>query len=185
MHMHIPDRDQQIVQTHAAFICQVVELLQRHDADQMLAALLANVADNGWNALANVVRQFAAGRRDLDNAPDLDEEDRVIAVAILRGLQDPSTLPNPHRKADPTLAAPGLAHMIHAASSGNAQALSLIGQMAEQMSKVGGDMSRVAAVIRPMINGERDAERLCARLDVRGRQLVLQILDELGKLGRH
>ena len=57
--------------------------------------------------------------------------------------------------------------------------------MAEQMSKVGGDMRRVAAVIRPMINGERDAERLCARLDVRGRQLVLQILDELGRLGRH
>lgn len=183
--MHIPDRDQQIIQTHAAFICQAVELLQRHDTTRQLAGLLDNAADSGWSTLANVVRQFAAGKRDLENTPELDAEDRVIASAILRGLQDPSTLPDPHLKADPTLAAPGLAHMIHAASSGNAQALSLISQMAEQMSKVGGDMSRVAAVIRPMINGERDSERLCARLDVRGRQLVLQILDELGRLGSH
>ena len=78
-----------------------------------------------------------------------------------------------------------VAHMIHAAASGNAQALSLIGQMAEQMSKVGGDMARVAALIRPLINGERDPDRLCARLDTRGRQLVLQILEELGRLELH
>jgi methionyl-tRNA formyltransferase len=57
--------------------------------------------------------------------------------------------------------------------------------MAEQMSKVGGDMGRVAAVIRPLINGERDPDKLCDRLDTRGRQLVLQILDELGKLDLH
>jgi hypothetical protein len=57
--------------------------------------------------------------------------------------------------------------------------------MAEQMSKVGGDMSRVAAVIRPMINGERDPGKLCSKMDARGRQLVLQILDELGKRDLH
>jgi len=83
------------------------------------------------------------------------------------------------------LAAPGLAHMIHAAGTGDIQALTLISQMAEQMSKVGGDMSRVAAVIRPLINGERDPDKLCEHLDTRGQQLVLQILDELGKLGLH
>ena len=75
--------------------------------------------------------------------------------------------------------------MIHAAGTGDVQALTLISQMAEQMSRVGGDMSRVAAVIRPMINGERDPDRLCARLDARGQQLVLQILEELGKLDLH
>ena len=47
------------------------------------------------------------------------------------------------------------------------------------------DMSRVAAVIRPLINGERDPDRLCAQLDTRGQQLVLQILDELGKQELH
>ena len=89
------------------------------------------------------------------------------------------------RRADPTLAAPGLAHMIHAAGRGDAQALTLVAQMADQMSRVGGDMSRVAAVIRPLINGERNADRLCARMDTRGQQLVLQILDELGRLDLH
>ena len=183
--MHIPEREQQIIQSHAAFICQAVEFIQRQGAESQLDALLNAAAQNGWTALAAAVRLFAAGRRDLNLIAGLDEEDRVIAEAILRGLQDPASLPDPGKKADPTLAAPGLAGMIHAAGSGDAQALTLISQMAEQMSKVGGDMSRLAAVIRPMINGERDADKLCARLDARGRQLVLQILEELGKLDLH
>ena len=183
--MQIPERDQQIVQAHAAFICQAVELIQQPQAGNRLDALLDAAAENGWTALARAVRQFASGTRDLRLIAGLDEEDRVIAEAILRGLQDPGSLPDPNRKADPTLAAPGLAGMIHAAGRGDVQALALISQMAEQMSRVGGDMSRVAAVIRPMINGERDPEKLCTRLDTRGRQLVLQILDELGKLDLH
>jgi hypothetical protein len=181
----IPDRDQQIVQTHAAFICQAVELIQRGDARPQLDALLRAAADNGWTALADAVRDFAAGQRDIARVQGLDDEDRVIAEAILRGLHDPASLPDPQQKADPALAAPGLAHMIHAAGSGNVQALTLVSQMAEQMSKVGGDMARVAAVIRPMINGDRDPDRLCERLDTRGQQLVLQILDELGRLDLH
>ncbi len=75
----------------------------------------------------------------------------------------PRPCPTRNKKADPTLAAPGLAHMIQAAGSGNVQALTLVSQMAEQMSKVGGDMARVAGAIRPMINGERDPDKLCAR----------------------
>jgi hypothetical protein len=183
--MPIPDRNQQIIQTHAAFICQAVAFIQRAESQTQLQALLKAAEDNGWQALADAVRGFAAGRRDLARVQGLDDEDRVIAEAILRGLQDPATLPDPEQKADPTLAAPGLAHMIHAAGSGNVQALTLISQMAEQMSRVGGDMARVAAVIRPMINGERNPEVLCERMDTRGQQLVLQILDELGKLDLH
>lgn len=183
--MRLPDRDQQIVQTHADFICQAVQLIQQPAARARLETLLGQAEENGWKALAAAVRQLAGGRRDLAHATGLDAEDRVIAEAILRGLQDPATLPDPSRKADPTLAAPGLAHMIHAAASGDAQALAVLGQMAQQMSRVGGDMRQVAGVIRPLINGERDPDRLCARLDTRGQQLVLQILDELGRLGTH
>jgi len=183
--MQIPDREHQIVQAHAAFICQAVEFIQQPAAESQLDALLNAAAQSGWTALAATVRLFASGRRDLNLVAGLDEEDRVVAEAILRGLQDPGTLPDPNKKADPSLAAPGLAGMIHAAGSGDVQALTLVSQMAEQMSKVGGDMSRVAAVIRPMINGERDPDRLCSRLDARGQQLVLKILDELGKLGVH
>lgn len=183
--MPIPNRNQQIIQTHAAFICQAVEFLQNADAHTQLDALLQSAESSGWGALVTAIRSIASGRRDLDQLGPLDEEDKVIAEAILRGLQDPATLPDPNKKADPTLAAPGLAHMIHAASRGDVQALSLISQMAEQMSKVGGDMSQVAGVIRPLINGERDPDSLCARMDTRGRQLVLQILEELGKLDLH
>jgi len=181
----IPDRDEQIVQTHAAFICQAVELIQQPAAARQLEVLLQSAIDNGWDALAATVRRFASGQRALGPVDALDEDDRVIAEAILRGLQDPRTLPDPEHKADPTLAAPGLAHMIHAAARGDVQALALISQMAEQMSRVGGDMGRVAAVIRPLINGERDPDRLCAALDKRGQQLVLSILDELGRLDLH
>ena len=181
----IPDRDEQIVQTHAAFICQAVELIQQPAAARQLEMLLQSAVDNGWVTLAATVRRFASGQRELGRADALDEEDRVIAEAILRGLQDPRTLPDPEQKADPTLAAPGLAHMIHAAARGDVQALTLISQMAEQMSRVGGDMGRVAALIRPLINGERNPDRLCAELDMRGQQLLLNILDELGRLDLH
>ena len=183
--MDIPDRHRQIVQAHAGFICQTVALLQRSDAKAELDALLQSATDSGWTSLAEAIRQFANGQRELRSIQGLDDEDRVIAEAILHGLQDPRTLPDPNKKADPTLAAPGLAHMIHAAGRGDVKALTLVSQMAEQMSKVGGDMAKVAGVIRPMINGERDADKLCTNLDTRGQQLVLQILDELGKRDLH
>ncbi len=181
----LPDRDQQIVQAHAAFICQAVQLIQQPGGEKALEMLLKHAADSGWQALAATLRRIANGQRELGVADALDEEDRVVALAVLRGLQDPSTLPDPQQAADPTLAAPGLAHMIHAAARGDAQALVLIGQMAEQMSRVGGDLSRVAAIIRPLINGERDPDRLCAKLDARGQQLVLNLLEELGRLELH
>jgi hypothetical protein len=183
--MNIPSRDQQIIQAHAAFICQAVEFIERPEARPQLDALLTSAEQNGWQMLAAAIRQIADGQRDLASIAGLDDEDRIIAETILRGLQDPASLPDPSKKADPTLAAPGLAHMISEAGRGNVQALTLVSQMAEQMSKVGGDMSRVAAVIRPMINGERDPDKLCERLDTRGQQLVLQILEELGRRELH
>ncbi|MCB1788287.1 MAG: hypothetical protein H6955_14370 [Chromatiaceae bacterium] len=183
--MQLPERDQQIVQAHAGFICEAVRLLQQTDGGPRLDALLRGAAEQGWHALVAAIRRMADGQRDLRGLDALDDEDRVIATAILSGLQDPRSLPDPTRSADPTLAAPGLAHMIHAAARGDVQALTLISQMAEQMSRAGGDLSRLAAVIRPMINGERDADRLAERLDTRGRQLLLQILEELGRLELH
>lgn len=183
--MSLPDRDQQIIQAHAAFICQAVEFLQSTEGRPQLNALLQSARDNGWEALAGAILSIAGGTREMARLGELDDEDRVIAEAILRGLNDPATLPDPNRKADPTLAAPGLAHMIHAAGRGNVEALTLISQMAEQMSRVGGDMGRIAGLIRPMINGERNPDKLCAGMDARGQQLILQILDELGKLDLH
>lgn len=178
----IPDRHEQIRLVHADFICQMVHTCQSPDRKQDFETLLRTAVDNGWTALARALRRIAAGERGLTIFDGLDEEDQIIADAILRGLQDPSSLPDPRAKPDPTLAAPGLAHMIHAAATGNTQALMLIGNMAEQMSTVGGGMSRLAAVIRPLINGERDPNRLCMGMDAQGEQLLSQILGELGRL---
>jgi len=178
-------RDQQILQAHAAFICQVVEFTRDSEARAQFEQLMQSAEQNGWQALVAALRRIAGGERNLLALSGLDEEDRVIAEAVLRGLHDPSTLPDPNKKPDAALAAPGLAGMIHAAATGNVQALALIGQMAEQMSRAGGDMARIAGAIRPMINGERDPEVLGRNMDTRGRQLLLNILEELGKLDLH
>jgi hypothetical protein len=53
------------------------------------------------------------------------------------------------------------------------------------MSSAGGQMARLAAVIRPLINGERDPDRLCKGMDGATERLVVGILDELGRLARH
>jgi len=180
-----PDRHEQIRLIHAEFILEVVKTCgnaeRRADFDQ----LLQNAADNGWGDLVAVLRRIAAGERGPQLFLGLDEEDRVIVDAVLRGLQDPATLPDPSKRQDPSLAAPGLAHMIHAATTGNPQALALIGTMAEEMGKVGGRMARLAGIIRPLINGERDLERLTRGMDSQGERLVLEILSELAKLRAH
>jgi hypothetical protein len=181
----LPERHEQIRLVHSDFIRQVVETCNNPERKQDFEALLANASQQGWQALVAAVRRIASGERGTTVFAGLDEEDQVIADSILRGLQDPSTLPDPQQAADPTLAAPGLAHMIHAAATGNPQALMLIGNMAEQMSQVGGSMARLAGIIRPLLNLERNPERLCAGADAQTERLVLDILTELGRLEAH
>ncbi|MCB1759264.1 MAG: hypothetical protein KDI68_05710 [Gammaproteobacteria bacterium] len=166
---------------HAEFICQVVELSQNRERRGDFETLLRIALENGWERLVAAIRRIVAGERELRNL-QLDLEDRIIAEAILRGIQDPTTLPDPSQRPDPSLAAPGLAGMIVAARRGNTEALKLISDMAEQMSRVGGPMARLASVIRPLINGERDAARLCRNLDQKSEQVVLGILQELKSL---
>ena len=178
----LPPREQQIVLAHLGLISRVVTACQAPsqvpDLEDVLQASLAN----GWSALVGASRKILAGRRGTEVFEGLDEEDRVIVEAMLRGIRDPSTLPAPEAGPDPSAAAPGLAAMIQAAATGNAQALRLIAGMAEQMSRVGGDMARLAAVIRPLVNGERDPDALCRGMGAQGRSLVMTILDELGRL---
>ncbi|MES9856522.1 MAG: hypothetical protein ABW166_07975 [Sedimenticola sp.] len=177
----LPDRHQQIITIHAAFICQVVQLSQNEGDRPEYEALLKAAEESGWSDLVRAIRQIVAGQRDMSAIGGLDEEDQVVAEAIMRGLQNSATLPDPSAKPDATLAAPGLAGMIQAAASGNVEALTLISNMAEQMSKAGGPMARLAAVIRPLINGERDPNKLCKGVNSQTEKIILDILDELGK----
>jgi len=177
----LPDREQQIITAHAAFICEVVECSQSEGNRAEYEAVLQMALENGWDRLVPAIRQIVAGQRDLNAITGLDHEDRVIAEAIMRGLQNPATLPDPNARPDPALAAPGLAAMILAAGRGDVQALTLISNMAEQMSRAGGPMARLASTIRPMINGEREPEVLCKGVDDKTEQVVLGILAELKK----
>lgn len=181
----IPDRRQQILAVHGHFIRQLVEFALTPDRQQDVERLLSSASASGWQALVGALRPILSGRRDPAPLAGLDEEDRVIGETVLQGLQNPASLPREDEQPDPTLAAPGIAAMVQAASSGDARALSLIADMAEQMNTVGGDMGRLAAVIRPLINGERDPDRLCQGMSTPGQQLVLNILQELGRGNVH
>jgi len=180
----LPEKQQQIITMHADFICQVVRSSQAGDR-QTFEQLLTQAEKSGWGDLSRAARQIADGQRDLSLLGRLDEEDLVIAEAIMRGMQNPATLPNPEQKADPAVAAQGLAGMIKEASNGSPQALALISEMAVQMSNAGGPMATLASVIRPLINGERDADKLCKGVDKRTEGLILDILSELGNDALH
>jgi hypothetical protein len=80
------------------------------------------------------------------------------------------------------MAAPGIASLIHASRRGNAHALQLVANMAKQMLAAGGDMGILAGRIRPLVEGERDADKLSENMSGKGQQLMVKILDELLKL---
>ena len=183
--MNLPEREQQIRQAHAGMIVQVVQRVHNPQLAKPTERLLQQAERNGWQEIVAVMRRIIDGERGEDLLLGLDEEDRVIAEAILQGLQDPSTLPDPERKPDARMAAPGLALMIHEAARGNSQSLQLISQMAEQMTTAGGDLRLLGGILRRLIDGERDPARLARGMGVQGRQLVDSILEELHQLAGH
>jgi hypothetical protein len=105
----------------------------------------------------------------------------VITEAILRGLQNPETLPNLDAAPDPEHAAPGLASMVAAARRGNVEALRALADMATQMRDAGGDMARLASALSQMEQGEDDVEKLSRGMSPAGVKLVETIIEELKK----
>lgn len=181
----LPDKTQQIIQAHAGLIHAVVAAAQNRERLPELEALLDAARANGWGTLVAVIRRILGGTRDVQRLTGLDEEDRVIAEAILRGLQDPDSLPDPHARPDPALAGPGLAALIHAASSGDVAALQLLADMGTQMLRAGGDLARLSGILRRLVDHERDPDLLCRGMSPRGVQLVRSLLEELARLRAH
>ena len=181
----LSDQKQQIVQFHAVLIYNVVMACNNRELIPQLEPILQDVAKNGWGTLVTAIRQVVKGKRDVGVLSNLDEEDSAIIEAILYGIQDPSTLPDPDAKPDPSLAAPGLASMINAAGKGDVAALHMLSNMAEQMVRAGGDMAKLGAVMGKLVDGERDADKLTKGMSVQGQELVYSILTELGKLAIH
>ena len=180
-----PEKAEQILQTHASLVNAVVQTIHNPELRPQLDMVLQQSAQNGWQDLVNVINKILAGNRDQALLNGLDEEDSVIADSILRGLQDPTTLPKSEQAGDASKAAPMFAQLINEARRGDHNALSMLGNMAEQMSRAGGDMASFSAIIKDMIDGERDVDKLCTRMGAQGESLITQILSELAKLDTH
>jgi hypothetical protein len=183
--MAMPSYEEQIIQTHAGLIVQMVKAVfdpqARGEADNSLNQLKRF----GETKLAEALEQVLKGSRDAAMLTHLEDEDRVIVSAVLQGIQNPDSLPDPRAGGDPTAAAPGLAHMIHSAATGDPQALQLLAGMAEQMTAAGGDMKFLGGNLRKMVNGERDADELTKGMGPQGQSLVTSILHELAKFDLH
>lgn len=180
--MSISERDQQIRQTHAPLIIQVVKACTQADERDKLEPMLQMAREQGWHELVKRIELILQGQRDDSLLNNLDEEDTVIIRSVLQGLQNPETLPDASVQADATVAAPGLAHMIHAANNGDSQALQALANMAEYMIQVPGDMRQLGGIINRLLKGERDPKVLCEGMGPSGEQLVLDILEELNRL---
>ena len=178
-------RDEQIAQAHGPLITAVVQACQNPALRPGMEPILKGSADNGWTGLVTAIRAILDGRREPELLRGLDEEDSAIIQAILRGLQNPATLPKPDQTGDPAAAGPGFASIIFAASRGDQDALSWLGTMAEQMQQTGGDMARVGGNLRRIMDGERNVDLLCNGMGAAGESLTVDILAELAKLQAH
>jgi hypothetical protein len=126
--MALPDRTQQVIQTYAAFIHGVATACAQPQLTPQLQPMLAQAEQQGWGKLVAALRLVIAGRRDSGIYAELDDDERIIVEAILRGIQDPATLPDPAQTADPNAAAPGLASMIQASANGRRGCAIRVGQ---------------------------------------------------------
>lgn len=178
----LPAKVQQIRQLHAELIVRVVKACFNPELQRQLQPVLQEAEQNGWHKLVAGIRTVLRGSRETSVLKGQDEEDVIILTAILDGLQNPSSLPDPKEKIAPEHAAPGLAALIHSSGRGDIDALRLIADMAEQLSSMGGDMALLAGHVRNMIKGERDANKLCHGMTALGEKLMLSIIAELIKL---
>lgn len=179
---NIPSQEEQIRQSHAVLIHQVVHACQNDTAKQQLKPMLDMATQQNWHELVAAINKIVAGQRGEDLLNGLDDEDQVIVKSILLGLQNPANLPDVQQQADPTMAAPGLASMINAACRGDAQALQAASFMADQMTSTQGDMRQLGGIMKRLIDGERNPNVLTKKMTANGKQLVMQLLDELNKL---
>ena len=179
--MTLPDRSRQIIETYASFIHGVATACTQPLLLPHLQDVLKQAEQQGWDKLVTALKLVIAGRRDSGVYAGLDDDEQIIVIAILRGIQDPSTLPDPNQSADPNAAAPGMAGMIQAAAAGDIGAASALANMAEQMVKAGGDMAKLGGNLYRLMHGERDIDLLTRGMSDKGRDLIEKLLAELDR----
>lgn len=179
------DYPQQVAQTHAQLINHVVAACHNSEQRKALEQPLKVSEQNGWTELVSRIRRILQGERGTSLLSELDAEDHGIITAILQGLVEPGSLPDPKQNANPSVAAPGLAQIIQAARSGDVNALQIAAGMAEQMTRAGGDMASIGGIMKRLIDGERDLDLLTRGMPKQAQDLTISIVNELAALEPH
>jgi len=115
----LPPAIEQVLRVHAAFIHTVVDALRDRSQIAGLMNQLKSAEEAGWARLTMALRHIIEGRRDPSIFLGLDEEDQIIVDAVLRGIDNPATLPALDSQPDGSSAAPGLASLIDASARGD------------------------------------------------------------------
>jgi tetratricopeptide (TPR) repeat protein len=83
----------QELRKHAPLILSAVAAVSQPRLRAQFETALPQLEQRGWTNLVAAIRRILAGERDVDDLCEpLDLEDSMIVDAILRGLDDPSTL---------------------------------------------------------------------------------------------
>ena len=89
----LPDLKEQILISHSGLIHRVVMHCNQPGSVPDLEQVLGQAEANNWTRLVAAIRSILAGQRDESVLQELDDEDRTIVESILKGLQDPASLP--------------------------------------------------------------------------------------------
>jgi hypothetical protein len=159
----------------------VVEAIHFPQHLSTLNSHLTQAEEAGWGSLVGAIREILRGKRSLASFEKLDDEDRRIVIAILRGLDDATELPDVVNTIDPNKAGLKIATLLMAMRSGSAQAGQSLSSMITGMAGAGGDMAQVGLAIVDINNGERDMDRLCRNIGLMGSKIIRHVLEELEK----
>jgi len=170
---------EEVLRDHSTLIHRVVMQCNEPGSVTDLEQILQLAEENDWHKLVATIRNIMSGNRERALLHELDEEESIIIESILNGLEDPGTLPTVAADLNSALAAPGIASLILASMQGNAETLSIISNLTQQMQDSGGDYSNIAKGIKTMIDGERDLAKLTADISEQEQKLLADILTEL------
>jgi hypothetical protein len=178
----LDSENKDVIQENAELIHRVVMAVAADKYIPDLEKILAQAESNGWTELVRAIRKILGGERDLLQLAGLDEEDGIIVSSILRGIDDPSTLPDLANVIDPAIVGPSMANIIRDAAAGSGMAIDAIKAVSKHMGGTGGDFPKIPVAINLMVTGERRVDVLCKDMGATGASLVQTILEELKKL---
>lgn len=173
------DRQQQVLQEHASLIHQVVAACESPRLFPGLNAQLHQAEQNGWTALIAAIRRILDGERDVDAFEGLDDEDTIIVVAIVRGIQDRTTLPNPSSLIDASSAGPLIATLIARSRRNEKGASESLAAIEIQLNQAGGDLPLIGSALRRIIAGDYRFDQLFPKMSSDSVEIIRRILAEL------